>query len=104
MAPLFAANSVALGRAMPTYAEVRPPGTGSTDMGNVSHVVPSIHPSIAIETDAVNHQAEFADATITPSGELALRHGALAMAHTIIDLAEHDLWDQLAVDGFVRGG
>ncbi|HEU4318658.1 MAG TPA: M20 family metallopeptidase [Acidimicrobiia bacterium] len=95
MAPLFAANSVALGRAMPTHAEVRPPGTGSTDMGNVSHVVPSIHPSIAIETDAVNHQAEFADATITPSGELALRDGALAMAHTIIDLAEHELWNQL---------
>jgi hypothetical protein len=64
-------------------------------MGNVSHVVPSIHPSIAIETDAVNHQPEFAAATITPSGELAIRDGALAMAHTIIDMAEQDVWETM---------
>lgn len=95
MAALFSANSVALGRAMPTQAESEPEGAGSTDMGNVSHVVPTIHPSISIETDAVNHQPEFAAATITPSGELAIRDGALAMAHTIIDMAVGDVWDSL---------
>ncbi len=95
MVSLFAANSVALGRAMPTYAEAGIETSASSDMGNVSYVVPSIHPSVSIETDAVNHQPEFAAATITPSGERAMRHGALAMAHTIIDMAEQDVWDQL---------
>jgi hypothetical protein len=61
----------------------------------VSHVVPSIHPSIALETDAVNHQPEFAAATITPSGERAIRDGALAMVYTIIDMAEQNVWDRL---------
>ena len=37
---------------------------------------------------AVNHQKEFAAATITPSGEQAIQDGSLAMAYTIIDLAE----------------
>lgn len=95
MTALFAANAVALGRAMPTTHELGRPAAASSDMGNVSHVVPSIHPALAIETDSVNHQPEFAAATITPSGEQALRDGALAMAHTIIDLAEQDAWSRL---------
>lgn len=95
MTALFVANSAALGRTVPTYAEAGRETAASSDMGNVSHVVPSIHPGVGIETDAVNHQPEFAAATITPSGERALRHGALAMAHTIIDLAEQNLWDDL---------
>ena len=95
MAALFSANSVALGRRMPTVAEAGPEGAGSTDMGNVSHVVPSIHPAMSVETDSVNHQPEFAAATITPSGEHALRDAALAMAHTVIDMANEDVWDSL---------
>lgn len=95
MVSLFAANSIALGRAMPTYAECGFETSASSDMGNVSHVIPSIHPSVAIETSAVNHQPEFAAATITPSGEKAMRDGALAMAHTIIDMAVQDVWDRL---------
>ena len=35
---------------------------GSTDMGNVSYVVPSIHPEFYIGTDAVNHTRDFTDA------------------------------------------
>ncbi len=92
---LFASNSVTLGRAMPTYAECGLETSASSDMGNVSHVVPSIHPSVAIETSAVNHQPEFAAATVTPSGEKAMRDGALAMAHTIIDMAVQDVWNRL---------
>ena len=45
--------------------------------------------------NAVNHQPEFAAATVTPSGEQAIRDGALAMAYTIIDMAEQNVWDQL---------
>jgi metal-dependent amidase/aminoacylase/carboxypeptidase family protein len=95
MTVLFQANSTVLGRPLPLEAEMGASG-GSSDMGNVSHVVPSIHPMLAIESDgAVNHQAAFAASTITPSGERAIRDGALAMAHTIIDMAEQDVWDRL---------
>ena len=63
----------------------------STDMGNVSHVVPAIHPFIGIETHgAVNHQAEFAAACAEPSADQAIIDGALAMALTVIDAASDD--------------
>ena len=95
MTSLYESNSVSLGRSMPTEEEIGP-GGGSSDMGNVSQVVPSIHPMLAIECgDAVNHQKEFAQATVTPSGDEAIRDGALSMAYTIIDMAEQDVWDRL---------
>ncbi|WKZ81724.1 MAG: M20 family metallopeptidase [Acidimicrobiia bacterium] len=97
MVELFAANSEALGRKMGRSKD-RPSSTaGSTDMGNVSHVVPSIHPMIGMATGgAVNHQPEFAAHTITPDGEKAMRDGALAMAWTIVDLAAGDRWGELS--------
>lgn len=95
LAGLFASNSEALGRHMPTAAESGIITSASSDMGNVSHLIPSIHPSVAIETNAVNHQPGFADSTVTPSGDRAIRDGALAMAHTIVDMATRDLWDDL---------
>jgi len=55
-------------------------------MGNVSLVIPSIHPSIGIDSlPAVNHQPEFAAHCITPAADQALRHGATALAWTAID-------------------
>jgi amidohydrolase len=93
---LYAANSEAIGRHMPRLAEIADRGTGSTDMGNVSHEVPSIHPMLDIDSSpAVNHQKEFAAHTITPDGDRAIRDGALAMVGTIIDLAEGERWGEL---------
>ena len=61
----------------------------STDMGNVSYVVPTIHPMIGIAANgAVNHQADFAAACATPSADQAIYDGALAMAWTAIDAAQ----------------
>ncbi|MEV4645703.1 M20 family metallopeptidase [Saccharopolyspora sp. NPDC049357] len=58
---------------------------GSTDMGNVTRALPAIHPMIAVECgDAVNHQAEFAAACATPSADLAVLDGAVAMAWTAL--------------------
>ena len=63
----------------------------STDMGNVSYVVPAIHPDIGIDAgDAVNHQAEFAAACATPSADEAVFDGALSMALTVIEMATDD--------------
>ena len=98
MAELFVANCDTLGRPMGRAADEDPGAAGSTDMGNVSRQVPSIHPMIGMDTQgAVNHQPEFAAHTITPNGEQAMRDGALAMAWTIVDIAEQDLWGELAV-------
>ena len=96
MVDLYAANSAALGRPMLRGADLPASQTGSTDMGNVSLVVPTIHPMLGIDPgDAVNHQPEFAAATIKPAGVKAIHDGAVAMAWTVIDLAEQGLWDQL---------
>jgi amidohydrolase len=62
--------------------------TFSTDMGNVSLAMPSIHPCIGIETaGAVNHQPEFAAACINASADRAVVEGALALALTAIRAA-----------------
>jgi amidohydrolase len=96
MVDLYAANSEALGRTLRRQNDVDKLSAGSTDMGNVSNVVPSIHPYVGMTTDdAVNHQPEFAAHTITPEGEKALRDAALAMAWTVIDLAVDDRWGDL---------
>jgi amidohydrolase len=96
MAELYAANSETLGRRMNFIADVPPETSGSTDMGNVSHECPSIHPMLDLHGyPIVNHQKEFAALTITEVGDRAIRDGALAMAWTIIDLAEGDRWRDL---------
>lgn len=96
MVGLYADNSAALGRPMGRGVDRDPSAAGSTDMGNVSHEVPTIHPMLDIKSSpAVNHQKEFAAATITPAGEAAIRDGALAMAGTVIDIAVDDCWDEL---------
>lgn len=55
-------------------------GLGSIDMGNVSHVVPSIHPYIGIKEGVVAHTKEFADNTITHKAHERIIQGAAAMA------------------------
>lgn len=93
---LYAANSAALGRPMLRGDSLPPSQSGSTDMGNVSHLVPTIHPMLSIDSlPAVNHQKEFAAHTVTPQGEKAIVDGAVTMAWTIIDLAEGDRWSEL---------
>ncbi|MGH9084270.1 MAG: M20 family metallopeptidase [Acidimicrobiales bacterium] len=75
---------------------------GSTDMGNVSYLVPSIHPMIQAAPDGVPiHTPEFATHAISDAGDRAVVDGAVALAWTIADLwlaegvldaarAEHD--------------
>ncbi len=61
---------------------------GSTDMGNVSHLVPTIHPMIGYDSgDAVMHNPEFTRYGTTPQADRAVLDGGLAMAWTALDLA-----------------
>lgn len=88
MAAFYRQNSEALGRPFPDLGEWETRPTGSTDMGNVSLSVPSIHPMIGINSlPAVNHQPEFTAHCISADADKALRDGAMAMAWTCIDLA-----------------
>ncbi len=85
---LYRANAAALGRPEPNDGV----STFSTDMGNVSLAMPSIHPCIAIETGgAVNHQPEFAAAAVNASADRAVAEAALALAWTAIDAASGPL-------------
>jgi amidohydrolase len=61
-------------------------GGGSTDMGNVTYVVPGIHPSFGIEADAANHTAGFTDAAATESAHAETLRAAKALALTALDL------------------
>lgn len=88
LAAIYERNAVELGRTFPESGPMMDRFAASTDMGNVSLRVPSIHPLISIDSlPAVNHQPEFAAHCITPAAEKALFEGALAMAWTIADLA-----------------
>lgn len=62
-------------------------GSGSTDMGNVSQVVPSIHPYIAIGPEEMpGHSIEFVKASASEQGHQALINAAKGLAMTIIDV------------------
>lgn len=61
--------------------------SGSSDMGNVSYIVPSIHPYIGMgNKDLVGHTVEFAACTQTQKGKEALYKGACALALTGYDV------------------
>ena len=114
--PLYRANAERLGRQFAPAAGTAPGGAGagtagdagdagdagagrmnraSTDMGNVSLVLPSIHPYIGIGSlPAVNHQKEFAAHCVTQAADQALIDGAIGLAWTAADAA---------LDGAIRG-
>ena len=85
LAQLFSQQMQSLGRQVPLSA----PGQafGSTDMGNVSQVVPSIHPFVAIAPPGmVTHSPQFASAAASEAGIQGLLDGAKALAMTAIEL------------------
>ncbi|MQY80715.1 MAG: amidohydrolase [Dehalococcoidia bacterium] len=62
-------------------------GIGSSDIGNVSRVVPSIHPLIAIASArAVTHSPQFAKTAASEAGTRGLLDAAKALAMTVVDL------------------
>jgi len=79
----FAANLAA-------YGVVDQPPTdnlGSSDMGNVSHVIPTIHPSIAICAEGVpGHSIEFREAAASPRGDEVTLLAATTIAQTAYEL------------------
>ena len=99
--PLYRANAERLGRqfratgpdgaASEDAASADRMNRASTDMGNVSMVIPAIHPYIGIGSlPAVNHQKEFAAHCVTPVADQALIDGAIGLAWTAADAARDE--------------
>jgi amidohydrolase len=85
MARLFSDNLESLGRKLDIFDSRSP--FGSSDMGNVSEVVPSIHPMVAIASHPVSlHSTEFASAAASEAGYQGLLDAAKAMAMTVVDI------------------
>ena len=87
MAGAFERNATTLGREFFPVKEIPPGFAGSTDMGNVSHRVPSIHPMFAVApAGVIIHNAEFATWAASEKGDMAVIDGAKALAQTALDL------------------
>ncbi|HEY2763725.1 MAG TPA: M20 family metallopeptidase [Pseudonocardiaceae bacterium] len=103
LACAYRAAITGLGRSPLSPQDEQDQPTGSTDMGNVSQVLPSIHPTIAIDCgDSVNHQPEFATACATPSADRAVCDGALALALTGLAAATDDAQRDRLIGGVSR--
>jgi len=86
MIELYRANLARTGRTLVDPADLQTI-VGSTDMGNISHLVPSIHPMIAVSPPTVAiHTTAFVRHAAAPEGDQAVLDGARAMASTVVDL------------------
>jgi amidohydrolase len=84
MGEAFAKNLEALGELM---TELPEGSGGSSDIGNVSQVVPAIHPYISIcDKSVAGHSKEFAEASDSDRGYKTMISAAKALAMTAIDL------------------
>jgi amidohydrolase len=87
MAEMFERNAKALGREFLPLKDVPQGFAGSTDMGNVSHRVASIHPMLAVAPQGVIiHNPEFATWAASDKGDQAVLDGAKALALTALEL------------------
>ena len=81
---LFAANMATVGLA---EGAPIPDRLGSSDVGNVSQVIPTIQPMIAIApTGMAIHTREFAAAGVEPLARTGMLAAAKTMALTVVDL------------------
>jgi amidohydrolase len=85
LAGAYRANVEALGREI--VGQESPRSMGSTDMGNVSQIVPAIHPSLAIAPpDIPVHTVDFRELAAGDSGHQGLLDSAKVLAMTAIDV------------------
>jgi amidohydrolase len=78
-------------------------GYGSTDAGNVSQAIPTIHPYIRTAPDGVpGHSREFAEHNATPLARVGMVAGAKALALTALDLLADPGALQAAKEAFRR--
>ena len=73
---------------------------GSSDIGNLSHYLPSMHPVLAIvEPEIPGHSVEFREATTSDRGRKTLLNAAKMLAMTAYDyLTSAGMREQVAED------
>lgn len=85
-----------------TDESIEPAGKagGSSDIGNVSHVVPAIHPHIGMnDASLIAHTKRFADTTVTQDGRDFIKKGVLSLAQTGWDvLSDPDLLESIQTE------
>lgn len=87
IAEVYRRNAATLGREVLDHRRAESRVVGSTDMGNVSYLVPSIHPMIKLAPPGVTiHTPEFARYTRSPEADRAVVEGAKIMAMSAVDL------------------
>ncbi|HEX5405760.1 MAG TPA: M20 family metallopeptidase [Pseudonocardiaceae bacterium] len=88
-------NPVLAGLAARVFEEIGRPiepetgyagSAGSTDMGNVSQVVPAIHPYVRVAPGVAIHTRDFAAAAATSQGDDAVLAGASMLATVVTEL------------------
>ncbi|MFE7242071.1 M20 family metallopeptidase [Streptomyces sp. NPDC057582] len=85
---MYRRTATELGRRFETGTPAARMNRASTDMGNVSRVLPAIHPYLGIGSlPAVNHQKEFAAHCVGAAADRAVLDGAAAMALTAAAVA-----------------
>jgi amidohydrolase len=100
MLDLFAANMKTVGL---SEGEAIPDRLGSSDVGNVSQVVPAIQPMIAIAPIGMAiHTRDFADAAVKPLARAGLVAAAKTMAMTAFDLLAEPARVARAKEEFAR--
>ena len=90
LAEIMASNMRSIGR---DPQPIPDRASGSSDVGNVSMLVPTIHPEVAIAKPRTSlHSVEFRAAAVSAEGDRGLIDGAKALALTAVDLlADKDL-------------
>jgi amidohydrolase len=88
LAEIFAKNLTAVGR------EVVDPdpdeSMGSTDMGDLSHLIPCLHPYLeTVPVSVACHTQEFADLCLSPQSKKATLDAAKAIAMSVFDLLDN---------------
>ena len=89
LASIFTKYSKELSIDMKTNKDFDQSKNGSTDFGNISKLIPSLHAFLAIVPDdgsVVNHQPEFADATLTKTAKETIKNGSILLAATVLEL------------------
>ncbi|MEW5811357.1 MAG: M20 family metallopeptidase [Actinomycetota bacterium] len=88
LSSVIRAEMLRLGRTpIPEEVEASVP-LGSTDMGNITQVMPGIHPVVGIDAGGASiHQPEFAAAAAGESADTAIIDGAIMLARTVVALA-----------------
>ena len=85
LAQLAAESFTAVGRPTDVTSNIEG-GAGSTDMGNISQIIPALHPYISVNTGLTTHTRQFAAAAGSADGDRAVLEGAAMLATMTVTL------------------